>query len=452
MAAENVLVASAVWHVSENGSDVEGDGSLNKPFRTIATGITAASSYDTVEVAVGSYAENVVLKENVYLRGAGYELTTITAHDHVVTGANGSTIEGFMILNDNQGSSWGYGWSESSTTIRNNVFKGHYVGLHCGQTGSNELIVNNVIIDNTVGITFGWDGTPTIRNNIIMNNNVHWYNDSQDQFAPAAIIAYNNLWNGNYDFKPSPATGNINMDPKFSNALDNDFRLWWDSPCIDSGDPDDQYDDIDGTRNDMGVYGGPFGTTYDYAVPVELVSFTARPVLDVVELSWSTATESNNFGFDIERKAEKTNFRKIAFVKGYGTTTELRAYNYTDKNLQPGTYTYRLKQVDTDGAFAYSREIATQINLPSDLALWQNYPNPFNPSTTISYQLPRSTTVRLSVYNILGELIATLIDGHQRAGYHNVTWHPGDDISNGTYYYHLSAGGLHLVKKAVFLK
>ena len=123
MAAENVLVASAVWHVSENGSDVEGDGSLNKPFRTIATGITAASSYDTVEVAAGSYAENVVLKENVYLRGAGYELTTITAHDHVVTGANGSTIEGFMILNDNQGSSWGYGWSESSTTIRNNVFK-----------------------------------------------------------------------------------------------------------------------------------------------------------------------------------------------------------------------------------------------------------------------------------------------------------------------------------------
>jgi len=396
-------------------------------------------------------ASNVVLKDSVYVRGAGYELCTITAHDHVITGADGSTIEGFMILNDNLGSSWGYGWSESSTTIKNNVFKGHYVGLHCGQSGSNELIVNNIIIDNTNGITFGWDGAPTIRNNIIVNNNVHWYDSIPGKYEPNADIAYNNLWNATYDFDPDPATGNISVDPIFANELDNDFRLWWNSLCIDAGDPDFLYNDVDGTRNDMGVYGGPQGRTYDYAVPVELVIFDAHRSGSEVELFWSTATESNNFGFAVERQNGNSGFQKIGFIEGKGSTTEPQSYSFVDRNPHLGLNSYRLKQIDTDGLFVYSNKINVDINTPENFVLNQNYPNPFNPATKISYQLPESGNVALTVFNVLGKRIVTLIDRHQEAGYHSVVWNP-DDVADGVYYYSLQFAGLSIVRKAVLVK
>lgn len=449
------LAQGVVWYVSISGSDETGDGSAENPFETIQKGIDSASGGDIVLVAPGTFNENVTLKQNVYLRGSGYEATTISAHDHVVTGADGSTIEGFMIVNDGQGLSWGYGWSESSTVIRNNVFKGHYVGLHCGQTGSSELIVNNVIIDNNTGITFGWDASPTIRNNIIVNCNVHWY-DGGEGFDPSANIAYNDLWNGVYDFVPSPGTGNVSSDPLFANAADNDFRLLVESPCIDAGDPDPKYDDIDKTRNDMGVYGGPYGQTYDYSVPVELVSFVAYSTGNVVELHWTTATEANNYGFDVEKSADKTNFDRIGFVQGHGTTTALQSYRFIDKKVEPGMYFYRLKQIDTDGSFEYSSVIDIVISLPKFFSLGQNYPNPFNPETTIEYQLAEEGPVVLKIYNIRGSQIRTLVNTHRKAGYHKVIWDGKDDTGNmmstGAYVYALKAGEFSDAKKFLLLK
>jgi len=124
-------------------------------------------------------------------------------------------------------------------------------------------------------------------------------------------------------------------------------------------------------------------------VPVELSSFTAENVDGEVVLKWQTATETNNQGFEVERSQKlnvksQTDWAKISFVEGKGTTTEMTEYIYKDKIINPGNYVYRLKQIDFDGTVSYSDEIEIDITGPKEFTLYQNYPNPFNPSTTIN--------------------------------------------------------------------
>ena len=101
--------------------------------------------------------------------------------------------------------------------------------------------------------------------------------------------------------------------------------------------------------------------TIDYLVPVEVTSFTASPLHDEVELKWATATETNNRGFEIERMSTGGQFEKIGFVAGYGTTTEPKAYSFVDTKLETGKYTYRLKQIDLDGTYKYSKEVDVDV-------------------------------------------------------------------------------------------
>ncbi len=137
-------------------------------------------------------------------------------------------------------------------------------------------------------------------------------------------------------------------------------------------------------------------------IPVELSSFTATAVNGDVTLNWRTATETNNRGFEVERKTATSGYQKVGYVAGFGTTTEPTSYTYTDKNPGTGSYTYRLKQVDLDGTAEYSNEVEVEVSVPAKFALEQNYPNPFNPTTMIKYSIPQDQQVRLNVYNLLG--------------------------------------------------
>ena len=122
-------------------------------------------------------------------------------------------------------------------------------------------------------------------------------------------------------------------------------------------------------------------------IPVELTSFTATANGKEVILNWSTATETNNSGFSIERKSANSDYSEIGFVPGFGTTTEPKSYSYTDSEVSSGKYTYRLKQIDFDGSYEYSQEVEVEVSAPLEFSLEQNYPNPFNPSTVISYSV-----------------------------------------------------------------
>jgi len=211
-----------------------------------------------------------------------------------------------------------------------------------------------------------------------------------------------------------------------------------------------------------GTHGrGVYEAFIDFTIPVELSSFTAETGKNTVALNWSTATETNNNGFEIERKLKNQEWVTIGFVQGKGTTTEIQNYSYSDDYSSlpyEGTVLYRLKQIDYDGSYEYSDQLAVNLTfIPSDYYLSQNYPNPFNPSTTIKYSLPVESIVRINIYNALGEIIEELVSKSQSSGNYEVTWN-AQNYSSGIYYYSFevnSADGSQSyreMKKIVFLK
>jgi len=176
-------------------------------------------------------------------------------------------------------------------------------------------------------------------------------------------------------------------------------------------------------------------------IPVELESFTATSNENSVTLSWSTATETNNFGFSIERKNTSDEiWREAGFVAGFGTTTERRNYSFTDENLNMGAYSYRLKQVDLDGTTEYSEAIVVEVASPEEYVLLQNYPNPFNPSTKIAFSIPVASNVSIDIFNVVGERVASLVNQTLEAGYHSIDF-DATSLSSGTYIYQLKANG-----------
>ena len=190
-------------------------------------------------------------------------------------------------------------------------------------------------------------------------------------------------------------------------------------------------------------------TDSENPLPVELNSFTAINSGNEVNLSWITSSEINNKGFEVERK--KSEWEKIGFVQGYGTTTEQKYYSFTDDKLSTGVYYYRLKQIDFDGSFSYSNEIELDINVVSEFELEQNYPNPFNPSTSIQYAIGSMQFVQLKVYDVLGNEVVTLVDGEKSAGSYEVEF-DASYLASGMYLYKLQAGSFVEMKKMILLK
>jgi subtilisin family serine protease len=186
-------------------------------------------------------------------------------------------------------------------------------------------------------------------------------------------------------------------------------------------------------------------------VPVELVSFKASAVSNDVELSWMTATETNNQGFEVERMNVGGTFEQVGNVAGFGTTTEPKSYSFVDSKLEAGSYTYRLKQIDFDGTYEYSNEINVEVELPIHYALEQNYPNPFNPSTKISYSIPVEGFVKLAVYNMLGEEVATIVNSYQKADRYEVNFDAAG-LSSGVYVYKLESANYTASRKLVLMK
>ncbi|OGU71966.1 MAG: hypothetical protein A2V93_05855 [Ignavibacteria bacterium RBG_16_34_14] len=174
-------------------------------------------------------------------------------------------------------------------------------------------------------------------------------------------------------------------------------------------------------------------------IPVELTSFTANVISGNVNLNWQTATETNNYGFDIERRTEGQEFIKVGFVAGYGTTTETKSYTFVDNSVTSGSYTYRLKQVDLDGTFEYSNEVEVSL-VPAAYSLAQNYPNPFNPSTKIDFSLASDSKVTLKIFDVLGQEVITLINGNLSAGLHSQNFDAAS-LNSGVYFYTIEATG-----------
>ena len=206
--------------------------------------------------------------------------------------------------------------------------------------------------------------------------------------------------------------------------------------------------------------------TINGGIPVELTSFTSSVYENDITLYWATATETNNHGFEVQRKQVFSHqssvgngeWNVLAFINGNGTTTEPQTYSFVDENLQAGKYQYKLKQIDFDGTFEYSNTIEVDINSPTKFSLSQNYPNPFNPSTIIKFSIPSVETHRdasllttLKVFDVLGKEVATLVNAEKPAGSFNADFN-ASHLASGIYYYQLKAGEFVETKKMILLR
>ncbi len=233
-----------------------------------------------------------------------------------------------------------------------------------------------------------------------------------------------------------------------------------------------QYADTKSGSTDGYGHDGRWGTVYAKvpvsALPVELSGFEAVAGDNSVTLFWQTSTETNNYGFEIERSVDYPiegidEWINIGFVQGHGTSYSPKFYEFIDNDPPVGDLKYRLKQIDLDGTFKYYSATAsvsfgvtsaTGNNLPSEFVLYQNYPNPFNPNTTISFSLPRADYVTLKIYDILGNEIELLINNEwKEAGTHDIIYSAKNNkLSSGVFFYNLQTGNFSETRKIVLLK
>jgi hypothetical protein len=390
-----------------------------------------------------------------------------------VYGTNSSSTFNNCIFSSNSANGYGGGvfCDYSPTTFNNCTFSLNSVSTYGGAIalydGTPTTVNNCIFWGNTTG-TYGKQ--IALRNNSTITLNYSCYSDGTGDIyieGGSTFTATNN---------------NITSNPQFVNAAGGDYRVLGTSDCVDAG--NDSYNtqpyDIRGSAYSRKLDGtsGATGTidmgAFEYKVgidplPVELTSFTAVAKGRGVELAWSTATEVNNHGFEIERRASgglhleggaHLAWEKIGFIEGHGTTNAPQSYTFVDGNAT-GTLLYRLKQIDRDGSFEYSNQVEVTVAAPAEFALMQNHPNPFNPATSINYTLPASGFVTLKVYDMLGKEVATLVNGMQDAGVHIVKFSAGggsafggdaSQLPSGIYFYTLRTNTFSATKKMLLVK
>ncbi|MCL6493959.1 MAG: right-handed parallel beta-helix repeat-containing protein [Ignavibacterium sp.] len=474
-------------------------------FRCIDASPTLSNSYlYKCGRGVQLSSSNAVIKDNVIERSYEYGIT--------MTLSSSPLIEGNHLIKNNTKATSAMNQisiglqGNNSPIIRNNIIEGGESiptgGISLWVSGStafsNAVIEGNQIFNNSFGITLYSTSNGIInaivRDNIIYNNNINpnvmtsgsginVNGSPANQPIITRNTIYGNWWgitiqNGTtVQAGPQPNIGNIEN----SDTTDDGMNIIYGN--IQGSNVYDLYNnctnDIYAQNNDWGVYDSlsienhifhkadnslhglvrfiPFSAS----IPVELTSFTAELDGNTVQLNWSTSTEKNNLGFEIERSVISNDVRnliwmKIGFVEGKGTTTEPQNYSFNHEVLKTGTYLYRLKQIDFTGTFQYSKEVKVEIISPNEFVLEQNYPNPFNPSTKISWQSPVSGHQTLKIFDVLGNEVATLFDEYREAGRYEVEFNVAQvsrpEISSGLYMYKLTVGNFSAIRKMMLIR
>ncbi|HID10800.1 MAG TPA: T9SS type A sorting domain-containing protein [Candidatus Latescibacteria bacterium] len=363
-----------------------------------------------------------------------------------------------------------------------------------GRSSSYLTVLNNVIMGTLVGIHLWPGSSASVRNNIILDNRGPGRNGSGiyvDEGASCELF-YNNFWDNDTDcFRVEGGEGNLRADPLFVDPGVGDFRLKEGSPCVDAGDPDPKYNDPDGSRNDMGIYGGPYADAFGrfilpakislpdtsappgdtLSIPVEIIDAPGiaevRMVLTYPPESFSvldvrTTETSRAFSLTTEAPTEGEVRISMSSPAGVvrGTEPLLDITLVVDASAEMGSEgEIAFKEVvlldDLAGEVSVSDRSPGKIRIvppaavewdggaavPSDFALSQNYPNPFNLSTTIPFSCPEAK-VNLVIYDLLGRKVRTLVNGKLEGGKdYRVTWDGRDElgreVSSGIYLYRI---------------
>ncbi|MBK8981220.1 MAG: T9SS type A sorting domain-containing protein [Ignavibacteria bacterium] len=445
-------------------------------------------------ISIGQFPPSyVIINGNTNVEGivlnpwADYWGRFVKITNNTVTGGIGATLYDSILIENNTA-------SVLSIFISNHidVFKNKISGFF-SISGWNSNVYNNffygtipsdssyiAISGNVIYNTFCYS---SVNNVYILNNNAVFLNNLfinksgrlavNLPFSQPQLSDYNNFynsgnpglikWHGN-EFNDVSSYFNATGNDEHSNSHPVTFVSPTDLHLAGSSLGDQQLagiptplvtDDIDGQpRDPYHPYKGADEYT-DFPLPVELASFTSTVTGNNVNLKWTTSSEINNSGFDIEKSLLENNVSedwvKIGSQSGNGTTNNQSSYEFIDKNLSTGKYNYRLKQIDFNGNFRY-HNLAGEIviGIPNKFSLSQNYPNPFNPKTVINYELPAAGNVSIKIFDISGKEISTLIDHSMEAGIHSAEF-DGSDLSSGVYFYTLIFDGNNIDRKRMVL-
>ena len=361
-----------------------------------------------------------------------YSTCSVTSSTNNVGGLVGSNINsaitssyssGSVSGNTNIGGLAGLNYGGTST-ITNSYSSGSITGTTTigGLVGSNEGGITNSYSSGSVTGTTTVGGLVGSNSGILSNS--FWDTETSNQFTIGVSSG-----------SSSGVTGKTTVQMKTAQTFSD---AGWDNSIWNIGDGiNDGYSYL------------AWQNTGGTALPVELTSFTAGISELKVVLNWQTATEVNNYGFEVERASSLyvgtspvKDWETLGFVPGHGNSNSPKSYSFIDNDYnKDGRIVYRLKQIDTDGSFEYFSTTA-EVNIgitgiaggtiPEDFSLSQNYPNPFNPTTTIRYGLPEESNVKVMIYNLLGQLVTTLTDEVKKAGYYDDVFNAGR-LASGTY-------------------
>ncbi len=444
------------------------------------------------------FATNFIFAQNAgyCLLYPGIEDSYVTVPHHSSLSLTEFSIEAWVYLNEYPSSSYGSApivvkgdWDQSSSYMNYTVFvrsdgkvEAFYIRNH--SFGYRREVISNSIVDLN-----SWFHIAVTRSNsgdlkIYINGTLEKTENSSDPpeltNEPVSIGGGDpNFYNGTNAFKGQIDDVRIWSDVRSESEIQNNKN----SPNMDRNDPTlrGYWKFDEGSGTETGDYSSNFnngtvatGITYIIStapLPVELTTFTATSTSSAtVLLNWTTATEVNNYGFEIERQILKqvqndNNWQEIGFVNGHGNSNSPKDYSFIDTDISVADastllsnhVSYRLKQIDIDGSFEYSDVVTVELETPKEFKLSQNYPNPFNPTTMISYTLPTDSKVKVEIFNMLGQSVAVLVNAKKSAGYYESSWN-AKDLPSGIYLINIRAEGLDSksnfsqVKKALLLK
>jgi hypothetical protein len=273
-----------------------------------------------------------------------------------------------------------------------------------------------------------------------MEVSIPWNSVTQGNETPSyfrIVMFHTNGNNGGSGAYVYGATPNNSNTPSDGYQTDATFRSWWGG-----------YPVVSGVEPNTGS---------DNPLPVEMTKLNIIKFSDFIMLKWSTSTEVNNYGWEVERsKIDKSTnkpavWQKIGFVKGSGNSNSPKEYSFVDKNALYGEYAYRLKQIDIDGTTSFSEELRVFVGNKPEVYDLKAYPNPFNPTTTIRFSLPESGNVKLSIYDALGRFVETLVDDQRDAGIYEFEYN-ASKLSSGIYFTILQVNNIRVVNKLQLIK
>jgi|GEM_PF-2447426 len=484
--------ATEINFTSVTATVLENSGSYNLTLSITNPSATAAATADIV-LTSGSASDigNYTTQSISFPAGSSADINVpVTINNGIISGSDKEFVFGIQNVSGGENAAAG---AVSGFTLRvTEAGQSLYISEYSDAAGTGNFIYEFVEMYNPLAVTFNAGGYKLRQANSSIT-----YTIPSNTYIPATgflVIARNSTQEAFETFWNKTLEGNavyVNSGGSIPQLNGDEQYLIEDASGI-SIDPstDDEFSAKQVTANNR-VYRLSTGNTLsDWALtswttatpgsfdenqvlPVELTSFDYEVRGDAVCLRWKTATEVNNYGFEIERMLVASNYKgnltgsqeeqkweTIAFLPGYGNSNSTKNYEYTDFSPGAGRIFYRLKQIDNDGVSEYSKVLELTFSKSIEIkgfSLSQNFPNPFNPSTTINYEIGENSgtglkqNVRLTVFDILGKEIAILVNSPQEAGQHSVSFN-ASNLESGVYFYELKSGDFTARKKMVFLK